>query len=117
MAPSFSNLTATIKPLIKSAKWPSSSEQLSQSCVTPGGKTAWKEIPHADTELIKQLKHMYWRGVRRELIYVIAALKEWETLYVDLELPDEGDRTIYGFDTFLDQVNESSRDFALQYGR
>ena len=77
----------------------------------------WTPIPNPQQALLRELKKLYWDGVRRELIDIIFTLKTWQ--HEDFEkvaLSDETDEEIYGFDTFLDQVNESSRDFALQYG-
>ena len=76
----------------------------------------WTSIPNPQQALLRELKQLYWNGVRRELTDIIFTLKTWQ--HKDFEkvaLSDETDQEIYGFDTFLDQVNESSRDFALQY--
>ena len=76
----------------------------------------WTSIPNPQQALLRELKQLYWNGVRRELTDIIFTLKTWQ--HEDFEkvaLSDETDQEIYGFDTFLDQVNESSRDFALQY--
>ena len=78
----------------------------------------WTSIPNSQHALLQELKHLYWNGVRRELIDVIFTLKTWHHEdFAQVDLSDETDQEIYGFDTFLDQVNESSRDFALQYGK
>lgn len=78
----------------------------------------WTSIPNCQHALLQELKNLYWNGVRRELIDVIFTLKTWQHEdFAQVDLSDETDQEIYGFDTFLDQVNESSRDFALQYGK
>lgn len=77
----------------------------------------WTSIPGCQHAFLPELKKLYWNGVRRELIDVIFTLKTWQHEdFAQVALSDETDHEIYGFDTFLDQVNESSRDFALQYG-
>lgn len=54
--------------------------------------------------------------MRRELAYTILTLKAWHHSNLkDIELDDKDDHEIYGFDTFLDQVNKVSREFALEY--
>lgn len=86
--------------------------------VSNGIDLDWTAIPDPQQALLQELKKMYWNGVRRELIDIIFTLKTWQHEdFAQVALSDENDHEIYGFDTFLDQVNESSRDFALQYGR
>jgi hypothetical protein len=86
--------------------------------ISSGSKREWEKIPNAQEALLPELQKMYWNGIRRELIRIILTLKAWQhSDFRDMELKDENDNEIYGFDTFLDQVNESSREFALQYGQ
>lgn len=86
--------------------------------VSNGTDLDWTYIPIPQQALLQELKKMYWNGVRRELIDIIFTLKTWQHEdFAQVVLSDEADQEIYGFDTFLDQVNESSRDFALQYGK
>ena len=76
----------------------------------------WTSIPNPQQALLQELQQLYWNGVRRELMDIIFTLKTWQhNGFENVTLSDETDQEIYGFDTFLDQVNESSRDFALQY--
>ena len=84
--------------------------------VSNGTDPEWTSIPNPQQALLHELKQLYWNGIRRELVDIIFTLKTWQ--HQDFEkvaLSDETDQDIYGFDTFLDQVNESSREFALQY--
>ena len=84
--------------------------------VGDGTDRKWTTIPDPHQALLEELQQLYWNGVRRELIDIIFTLKTWQ--HDDFEkvaLSDETDQEIYGFDTFLDQVIESSRDFASQY--
>jgi hypothetical protein len=59
---------------------------------------------------------MYWAGVKRELGHIILTLKKWQTSeYASTILVDEEDDFLHGFDTFVDQVSETSRGFAERY--
>lgn len=87
------------------------------SHVSNGADLDWTSIPDPEQALLREVKKMYWSGVRRELIDIIFTLKTWQHEdFAQVVLSDETDQEVYGFDTFLDQVNESSRDFALLYG-
>ncbi|GKU20485.1 unnamed protein product [Fusarium langsethiae] len=63
---------------------------------------------HLQNELLK----MYWQGVERELSYLLLTFCRWQS---DKEtsglLPDEEDYHIHGYDTFVDQVSDISRQF------
>ena len=81
-----------------------------------GTDVKWTSVPNPQQALLQELQRLYWNGVRRELIEIIFTLKTWQHADFDkVALTDETDQEIYGFDTFLDQVIESSRDFALHY--
>jgi hypothetical protein len=111
MSASLTTLHTYLNPLRKKSA-------ASGAHISSGRKREWKKIPNAQEALLLELQKMYWNGVRRELIHVILTLKAWQHPdFRDVELEDEKDKDIYGFDTFLDQVNESSREFALQYGQ
>ncbi|KAM5363050.1 hypothetical protein ACJZ2D_012235 [Fusarium nematophilum] len=65
-------------------------------------------IDHLEGELVT----MYWKGVERELPYILLTLRRWQSREETLALlPDEEDDHIHGYDTFLDQVSHSSRRF------
>jgi hypothetical protein len=101
-------------------KWLNSSvESLSGSSHISGGvNLKWTKVPQSKDALLSRLQEMYWAGVKRELIHIILTLKAWQQADLqDVNLPDEEDTHIFGYDTFIDQVNESSRDFALAYGK
>ena len=84
--------------------------------IADGTDVKWTSVPNPRQTLLQELQQLYWNGVRRELIEIIFTLKTWQHADFDkVALTDETDQEIYGFDTFLDQVIESSRDFALQY--
>ncbi|KAH7312487.1 hypothetical protein B0I35DRAFT_480940 [Stachybotrys elegans] len=72
------------------------------------------EIGPAVNHLRQEMLGMYWRGVERELSHILLTLCEWQTNpdYPGCVLPDEQDRLVCGYDTFLDQVSQTSRQFA-----
>lgn len=72
--------------------------------------------PGRDT-LFFELEKLYWDGVRGELENIIRTLKIWEKPeFSGVSVPDEEDTFIHGFDTFIDQVTEGPREFAIRYG-
>ena len=108
-------------PLGKKGKKASAHGSASRSARNPSSRTReWEEIPNADAVLLDELQGMFWAGVRRELVQVIRTLRAWRDPELGLEgveLDGDHDHDISGFDTFLDQVSASSRDFAVQYSR
>ncbi|ERF76414.1 hypothetical protein EPUS_06972 [Endocarpon pusillum Z07020] len=79
-------------------------------------KTPWKGVGPADAYLHQALLDMYWDGVKRELAHILMTLKRWQQPeYTETVLPDEEDDFIHGYDTFLDQVSETSWDFAHRH--
>ncbi len=80
-------------------------------------KLDWAEIGAAQDVLLLELQAMFWDGVQRELKEIIRTLREWRSEELkDIVLEDEKNENIYGFETFIDQVIESSREFSVQYG-
>jgi len=87
------------------------------SSITTAPNLKWSPIkgPVEET-LFPELQTMYWDGVKRELAHILLTLKKWQQPeYASTILVDEKDDFIHGFDTFVDQVSESSRDFASRY--
>jgi hypothetical protein len=83
----------------------------------PQNATPWRELPSSKEHLVAQMHDMYWDGVKHELSLILLTLKEWQRpKYASVMLNDETDLSIHGYDTFIDQINESSRDFAKRYG-
>lgn len=65
-----------------------------------------------------KLESLYWEGIRRELENIIDTLRQWqESDLSGVSLEEEIDNCIHGFDTFLDQVNGDSREFAALYSQ
>jgi hypothetical protein len=82
----------------------------SPSNISSGAKLEWAAVGSGKDELLPKLQEIYWARVRRELIHIILTVKEWDSDgFQDVELEDEKDDHIYGYDTFIDQINESSR--------
>lgn len=79
----------------------------------------WEFVCSDRGGLEKELGSMYWDGVKQELEAILDVLhrlqqpKHYEALK-DL-LPSHRNEE-YGFETFIDQVSESSHDFAKAYG-
>ncbi|ORY16587.1 hypothetical protein BCR34DRAFT_671613 [Clohesyomyces aquaticus] len=75
----------------------------------------WQRIGEAQHHLLKALEELYWAGVEQELESVLIALRAWQRPENSkVELDDEEDSFIHGFDTFIDQISEDSRSFAEQ---
>jgi hypothetical protein len=73
----------------------------------------WHRIGKARHHLFEELEKLYWTGVEHELESVLFALRAWQRPENSkIELDDEQDSFIHGFDTFIDQVSEDSRQLA-----
>ena len=88
----------------------------------PVDEVPWKLLStewSPDELLLPEIEEMYWDGVRRELEIILLTLKQWqEQEGGPVTIPDESEVDfIHGFDTFVDQVCEESRNFARRYGR
>lgn len=72
------------------------------------------EIGPASVHLKSELLDFYWAGVRRELPHILLTLRRWQTRdeYAKTVLSDEENNFIHGYDTFLDQVTHSTRQFS-----
>lgn len=85
--------------------------------ITPSPDLPWDLIGPAEDSLLRELEKMYWDGVRQELEVIILTLRRWQRPEFNfVELSDENDDFIHGFDTFIDQVSQESRAFATRYG-
>ena len=88
----------------------------SRSAITAGERLDWRETGAASDALLLGLRELYWDGVRSELMDIVRAVKEWQGAGLrDVELDDEDDDRVYGFESFIDQVSESSRQFSIDY--
>jgi hypothetical protein len=94
------------------------SDQQSSS-ITTASNLPWHRINgSAHDSLLPELQKMYWNGVKRELAHILLTLRKWQQPeYTFTILSDEKDDFIHGFDTFIDQVSETSREFAARYGK
>ena len=96
-----------------------------QKISNPDGNTSateyvpWEE-PSVPTKekLANELQSLYWGGVRRELAGMILTLREWQqSQYSSLELEEERQSQTEGYNHLVDQVSESSRQFAQNYSQ
>ncbi|KAI9779636.1 MAG: hypothetical protein M1839_007301 [Geoglossum umbratile] len=89
----------------------------SSNNITNAPNLPWTVIGDAETHLLQELTSLYWEGVKRELEVVLLTLKKWqEPEYSSVVLDDEKENFIHGFDSFIDQVSQESRAFAVRYG-
>lgn len=87
------------------------------SSITRAPNLKWQAVKGPVQEMLPlEMKSMYWQGVKRELGQIILTMKKWQSPeYAATILRDEEDNFIHGFDTFVDQVSEKSRQFAQRY--
>ena len=78
-----------------------------------------KNAPVSSKEaLTEEIYSLYWDGVRRELAQMILTLQEWQNpQFEHVKLEEEEKLQIEGFEHFVDQVSEGSRDFASKYAQ
>ena len=89
---------------------------LNSSNVTTSPNIPRTRLGPAKIYLRQELANMYWKGIERELAYVLLTLKRWQQQdCLNVVLNDEEDDFIHGYDTFLDQVSHSSRGFTQIY--
>lgn len=86
------------------------------SAITEAENFKWHYIGEAKDTLLKELTELYWAGVENELETVLVALRAWQK-HDQVNLEEETDSFIHGFDTFIDQVSKESRDFADKVGQ
>lgn len=68
--------------------------------------------------LQQNIERLYWVGVEQELENIIRTLNTWQNIKnCDASLEDETIGNIHGYDTFLGQVSQEEREFAVQYGK
>lgn len=85
--------------------------------ITQAPKIPWTPIGPGEPHLLNQLDEMYWEGLKSELENIIRTLRIWQQPeFDDVKIEDESDDHVHGFDTFLDQVSQVSRDYAIRYG-
>jgi hypothetical protein len=91
----------------------------------------WTRIKSDQVTLLEEMLQMYWNGVAREVGRVVLCLSEWQqSKYSTIAVEEEDDKrmeeeeqkkgksgTNRGYETFLDQVSETSRAFAIRYSK
>lgn len=80
--------------------------------------TPWVSIGLGKDYLAQELERLYWEGARHELENILCTLKIWQQPEYAAIIPaDEDDTHIHGYDTFLGQVNQQARAFAIRSRR
>ena len=79
--------------------------------------TTWQEVGCAEKHLRGELEVLYWDGVKNEIENIIQVLQVWQQPQnAAVQLPDEDDDFIHGFDTFVDQVSLEDHEVAEKLG-
>jgi hypothetical protein len=88
------------------------------SSAAAASKQKWTRVEGpVEATLLPLLEKMYWSGVQREMTHILLTLGKWQKSEDLVDgLGDEKNDLIHGFDTFMDQVSDSARDFAARYG-
>lgn len=96
----------------------SASAPSASSDITPAPDLAWALVGNGQDHLFRELESLYWDGVKAEVENIVRTLKAWQQPELSgVKIKDETDRHIHGFDTFLDNVSQETRAFAVRYGR
>ena len=79
-------------------------------------KIRWTVFDSSSVEILQnKMREMYWDGVKWETAHILLTLSEWQQPeFAYVQLKDEYEGSMHGFDTFVDQVSQSSRDFAFR---
>ncbi|KAK4099125.1 hypothetical protein N658DRAFT_430575 [Parathielavia hyrcaniae] len=88
------------------------------ACITPGPKVDNVLLDGGVETLRTELEQMYWGGIKAEVENIIRTLQAWQEPDVadaSIQVPDEDD-FVHGFDTFLDNVSQGAREFAIRHG-
>ncbi|KAH7134603.1 hypothetical protein B0J13DRAFT_560762 [Dactylonectria estremocensis] len=89
----------------------------SPSSITSAPDLAWSLVGSGGEHLLVELEGLYWDGVKAELENIVRTLKIWQQPeYSDVTVEEEEDEHLHGFDTFLNQVSQEARAFAIRYG-
>jgi ribulose bisphosphate carboxylase small subunit len=105
-------------PLLPLIRLSGSSTASSSSNITDSEDKPWTLIGEAKDHLRAELEQLYWTGVEHELESVLFTLRTWQShKFSEITLADESEDFVHGFDTFIDQVSEESREFADQLGK
>lgn len=96
----------------------SSSTSSASGDITLGSDVKWSLVGDGRDHLLEELEKLYWDGIAAEVENIVRTLRAWQQQpeLADVRIKDESDRHIHGFDTFLDNVSQESRAFAIRYG-
>lgn len=89
----------------------------SPSNITSAPDLTWDLIGTGKEHLLHELETFYWDGVKAELENILRTLKVWQQPeFANVSIDDDIDDHVHGFDTFIDQVSQEARAFAIRYG-
>lgn len=110
------NMSPAITRLPSLLKRPAQQSIPQSTNITDAPNLPWHPIGPAADCLPPELEDLYWEGVKNELEVILFTLRKWQQpKYSSVALDDEADHFIHGFDTFIDQVSQESRAFAIRY--
>ncbi|KAJ4291337.1 hypothetical protein N0V88_006345 [Collariella sp. IMI 366227] len=91
----------------------------SPSYITPGPDAPWTQLGSDKPDTLRtELEKLYWEGVTAELENIIRTLQAWDTPeFASAPFSDQRNDFVHGFDTFIDQVSQGAREFAIRAGR
>lgn len=85
--------------------------------ITHASRVPWTLVGPGNAHLLEELEKLYWQGMRTELENIVNTLRIWQQPeYSGVNIDEENDTHIHGFDTFIDQVSQQTRAFAVRYG-
>jgi hypothetical protein len=117
MAPAIQMVSGLLKVGAKK-QLAASKATLTSDEITSGKNIKWKPRGPGREHLFKELQTLYWEGARRDLENILWTLKNWQDESLKgVEVQDETDFFVHGFDTFIDQVSQESRAFANRYSK
>jgi hypothetical protein len=95
----------------------SSSTSSASGDITLGSDVKWSLVGDGKDHLLDELERLYWDGIAAEVENIVRTLRAWQQQpeLAGVKIADESDRRIHGYDTFLDNVSQESRAFAIRY--
>ena len=114
MAPPKFLIQSILQPMLKARE---SAAGKKAEDVTYAPEIPMNPLGPAADGLYSQLLRMYWLGVTREMKHILLTLRTWQRPpYESTILPDEKNDFIHGYDTFLEQLSQSTRSLAQKQG-
>ncbi|PKS05019.1 hypothetical protein jhhlp_008385 [Lomentospora prolificans] len=88
-----------------------------QNHITPGPDLPWESVGPGKDHLLAEVEKLYWRGARDEIEHIINTVAHWR----DASFSSSTAKTpkvptdLQGYDSFLENVNQWSRESAEKY--